>query len=729
MQCDITVVIPTYNVEMYILDALDSVVKQNFNGEIEVILIDDCSSDGTINTIQKFMEENTETNIKLLIQEKNMRQGTARNRGIKEATGKYIFFLDGDDFLDRDALQKMYNRAEERFCDFVVCDWVYYYQDKGLVYVNNDSFLINEFLIGEECEELYKAATFFTVNKLYNKDFLLRNNIRYGEGYIYEDFEFYVKVAQYAETVGIVHNPYYRVRVNEHSTTKTDTKSTVHIESYLRAVRSSLESFEPRAKHSYYHLYKHLISKTLYYARTRAPFGYKRTTLKKVLSILNSKKNDYAVPKNVIPLYHFYFRRKYVQKSKVNLILLVDWLQRKGKLAPLLKHARRLKQKIVNLPFYKKYKQKKRLNTIQSYFEKPVDDNTILFLGFDYRYVGNSKYLFDFLKEQDSDLKLYFVTKNKNVPDKYKLKPRSLKFYEVLARSKIVFIESWVPLDFKKRPETTWIQLWHGTPFKKLFFDSHEYYISKFNKNHKKNKQKDINKWNYVLADSNASVDKLTSAFAISEDRVLNYGYPRVQWIKDNKNNMELKDTIREKLGIPEGKKAILYVPTWRDYNYKESQQDFSYLLDLKLISEALQDEYVILNKQHSMEGTIERHKSIIYPSDELEVQELILISDLVISDYSSIIFDCMAIDIPFFLYINDFEKYTQARGVYEDMHEVLKSFYIDNQDQLIKKIKEVSLAYPVKQYTKAKESFSNIHKANSNKTIYEMILAITKEK
>jgi CDP-glycerol glycerophosphotransferase len=729
MQYDITVVIPTYNVQNYIKEALDSVVNQNFTGNVEILLIDDCSTDNTPHIIKEFIDLHPKSNMKLLFQDKNMRQGTARNRGIGEAQGKYIFFLDGDDFLDRNTLQMMFDKADIKECDFVLCDWSYYYEDKGLVYVNNDLFLMKDYLYGEECEDLYQAATFFTVNKLYSREFLLKHNLKYGEGYIYEDFEFYVKVAQSAEVIAIVPNPYYRVRVNEDSTTKTDTKSPVHIDSFLKAVKNSIKDFEPRAIYSYYYLYKHLILKTIYYSEKRAPFGYKRKTLKAVLEILNDKNTSYSVPNNIIAMNHFYFRRKYVQKGYVNLILLVNRLQRNGKLESLFKFAQKQKKKILNTNFYKKRKKKKFNKLLKSYYNKPISNKTVLFLGFDYKYIGNSKYFFDFLTEQEQKLKIYFVTKNKNVPKEYRIAPRSMKFYEVLAKAKLVFAESWVPLDFQKRPGTTWIQFWHGTPFKKVLFDSHEPHISKYNRNHKRQKQKDISKWDYVLADSDVGKEKLSSSFAFDQERILNYGYPRVQWLKDNKNNNNLKKEIRFKLNIPEDKKILLYVPTWRDYNFKKDKPNLSYLLDLPHLSESLQDEFVIINKQHSMgKNKKGNHPNIITPEGSIEVQELILISDLIISDFSSIIFDGMAIDIPFYLYINDFEAYEESRGVYPDMHEVLSNFYLENDSDLIEKIKTINEDYPLEKFQLVKGLYGNTHEINSNEKIYKKLKKILKE-
>ena len=713
MKYDLSVIIPIYNVERYIIETLTSISEQTFKGKIEVIVIDDCSTDGSVGLVQEFIKQNPQIEINFIQQEKNMRQGTARNLGISVAKGKYVFFLDGDDFLDPITFEKLFNKAEENECDFVICDWSYYYEDKGKVYVNIDSFMFKDLLVGKETELLFNAETYFTVNKLYNKEFLLSNNIRYGEGYIYEDFEFYIQVAQFANRIGVVQNPLYRVRVNEHSTTKTNTQSKLHVDSLVLAVENTLNRFKPKAELSYYNVYKYLMKKTLAYVDQRAPKRYRKGTLRKVIQLLNDKKMDYEIPKNVVPLYHFLFRRKYIQKSRVNLILFVWFLYKKGKLTSTLNFAKKVKWKIYNSKLAKKIINKRRREKINSFYQQPIKEKSILFLGFDYRYSGNSKYLFDYLKER-KDLDLRFVTVDPNVPEKYRVAPRSLKFYEKLATSNIVIGESWIPLAFEKREGSHWIQLWHGTPFKKLFFDSHEFYISNFNKSHKRNKQRDISKWDYLLADSTSGAEKLGLAFDYDKTSIMNYGYPRVQWLKDNVNNTELKSNIRKALNIPENKKILLYVPTWRDYNYKAKNLDLSYLLDVEYLERKLGEGYVIIYKEHSM-GSMRNtyNKNIIIPNNEIETQSLILISDVIISDYSSIIFDGLAIDIPFYLYITDFDKYANARGVYEDMHKNLSSFYVDNEDELSSSILNIEKQYPFNKYDEIK----GIYSMNKNET------------
>lgn len=722
---DISIIIPTYNVENLINEALNSIANQTFKGSIEIIVIDDCSTDGTIKMVEEFQRNFDAFSIKLLIQEKNMRQGTARNKGVNFANGKYIFFLDGDDFLNKKTLEHMFNKAEKENCDFVLCDWVFYYQNKGLVYTNNDLFLTNEILIGSDCERLLEANTYFTVNKLYKRSFLLENKIEYGEGYIYEDFEFYMEVAQKANKISIIHNPYYRVRVNPNSTTQSNRNTTLHIDSLILAITNTLKKFEPRNEHSYYHLYRYLIKKTMEYLHYRAPLGHKRKVLKKVLKLLNDKSVNYAIPSDIPPLFHFYFKRKYVQNFKIEKIIATDFLHRMKVLNfsfKLVSHSRNYFSKGVKL-IKRKVKNKFKLKSVftQSLAEKDM----ILFLGFDFKYVGNSKYLFDFIvKNNKENNRIYFVTSDKNVPEKYRIEPNSNRFYLLLKKSKVVIAESWIPLDFEKQRNQKWIQLWHGTPFKKMLFDSHETYISSFYPNHKRNKHADIIRWDFLLADSLIAKEKFASSFLLEEEKILPYGYPRVQWLRDNKNNLELLKKIKNDLGILPNQKVILYVPTWRDYNFKTPIADFSHILDLNKLSDSLGEDYIIINKGHSfINNLINSNKVINFPSN-MDVQPLILISDIIISDYSSIIFDAMAIDKPFYLYVNDFDKYINARGIYEDMSEKLSTFYVNEEVDLINKLVNIS-SYPHSAFNSLKDEYTSSFVSNSYDLIYQKIKLI----
>lgn len=728
----ISVIIPTFNAKDTIIDTLNSIRNQTFKGNIEVLCIDDCSRDETVEVIKKYTQE-SDLHIKILKQPANLRQGAARNRGMKEAQGEYIFFLDSDDLIDKNTFEALYQKANSTTdCDFVLCDWTYYYEDKGEVYVNNDLFLFNEWLIGKQCEKLFQAESYFTVNKLYKTSFLIENGITFGEGYIYEDLEFYIGTIQNANSIGIISNPFYKVRVSPNSTTKSNYNTSVHMDDYLTALSKTLQIFSPRHKESFYMVYKYLFARTLLYSEKRVPRKYKKKMIAESVKLINKRSTKYFVPKNIVLFNQLFFQKRLVQNNKIWTIMLVRKLQNKRKLDKYYHRYKKLTTFLSKVFLVEKLKESKlnkrrrirHINKLKlKYKQAPIKQNHVLFMGFDYRYIGNSKYLFDYLIKNNRELTINFVTENEAVPHINKIKPRSLEFWKALGEAKIVIVESWIPLAFQKKPDQVWIQLWHGTPYKKLFFDSHEKYISKYNRNHKRDKKRDIEKWDYLLADSYGAIDKFNTAFSIPNERVKCFGYPRVQWLKENGDNHSLKQTIKQKLNIPDEKKVIFYAPTWRDYNYKNDRPSFQYLLNLERFANALSDQYVFIVKLHNMERRGIHVENVIFPATTFETQELLLITDILISDYSSIVFDALPIDMKFYLFINDRERFTESRGSYNDLDTLFEPFTYDDEDKLLRQIIENADNTKHINYIQLKEKYSNSFSFNSNKKLTELIM------
>lgn len=106
----LSIIIPVYNTSKYLSECLDSIINQTLT-EIEIICVDDCSTDNSWEILSAY--EKKDSRIKIFRQEKNMRQGAARNRGLKEASGKYIWFIDSDDFINKEACQLLYDTAEK----------------------------------------------------------------------------------------------------------------------------------------------------------------------------------------------------------------------------------------------------------------------------------------------------------------------------------------------------------------------------------------------------------------------------------------------------------------------------------------------------------------------------------------------------------------------------------------------------------------------------------------
>jgi CDP-glycerol glycerophosphotransferase len=176
---------------------------------------------------------------------------------------------------------------------------------------------------------------------------------------------------------------------------------------------------------------------------------------------------------------------------------------------------------------------------------------------------------------------------------------------------------------------------------------------------------------------------------------MLETGYPRndiMHW--DNKD--EIAKEIREKLGIPKNKKTVLYAPTWRDDEYyTKGQYKFTLKLDLKLMKEQLGNDYVILLRTHyfiadSIDVTgLEDFAYNLSKYDD--ISELYLISDYLITDYSSVFFDYANLKRPMLFYTYDLEKYRDVlRGFYIDIEEELPGPLLFTTEEIIDAIKNM---------------------------------------
>ncbi len=335
---------------------------------------------------------------------------------------------------------------------------------------------------------------------------------------------------------------------------------------------------------------------------------------------------------------------------------------------------------------------------------KPAETEIILFMGFDNRYTGNSRYLFEELTENNtSKRQIFFATNDVRVQDVYRLEPDSEEFKAAFAKAKVVIFESWTPARYKKKKGTTWIQLWHGTPIKKMLFDSSEKTINLLKPHHKNRLYADIQKWDYLLADCPNAVSYFHTCFLIDSNRILPFGYPRVKYLIEN-NTADIKRSLRKSLDIPEEKKVVLYMPTWRDYNYGVDQTDFdlSYLVDLNKLQEQLGDEYFVVYKDHPYLSRPDLVNFKNYSS--VETQELLLLADCLLTDYSSVMFDAFAIDMPVLLYCNDFEKNEDARGVYPSIWESVSYYCCRDEKEIALRFNDYEIE---EHYEAVKSSYS----------------------
>ncbi len=187
----ISVIIPVYRVENYLYQCLASIAAQSYES-LEILCVDDCGGDGSLAIAEDFVRQ--DSRFKIIRQPRNLGVAEARNTGLERSTGKYVSFVDADDWLHPRMLEKMHDAIDAYHLDSVWIKWLYYLEDQErLVYDANHHY--NHFSEGFIDIEIRDLADYPTVtwNKLYNREFLVRNGLKYPKALLYEDNEFFFK--------------------------------------------------------------------------------------------------------------------------------------------------------------------------------------------------------------------------------------------------------------------------------------------------------------------------------------------------------------------------------------------------------------------------------------------------------------------------------------------------------------------------------------------------------
>lgn len=183
MEIKVSVVVPVYNAENYLQECLDSIVNQTLK-EIEIICVDDGSSDGSLNILREFAEQDTRIHV---IQQNNLYAGVARNNGLKHASGQYVMFLDADDFFEPNMLETLYKQSVKTNADVCVCDGRAYLNDKK-VFAYPLHYLENQLLPNKEVfsyTDIPEYILLFTSpapwNKIFRREFIVNNGIKFQD--------------------------------------------------------------------------------------------------------------------------------------------------------------------------------------------------------------------------------------------------------------------------------------------------------------------------------------------------------------------------------------------------------------------------------------------------------------------------------------------------------------------------------------------------------------------
>lgn len=220
----VSIIVPIYNVEQYIEDCLASIAAQTYSGNLECILVDDCGTDRSIDISKNFVN-NYKGNIEFTIlhHQRNRGLSAARNTGLEYSSGEYVYFLDSDDEITKDCIEKLAKPLESFRYDIVVGDFI-------VTGFNAENFpvslkLDNISLYGKDIMESYCKDEIYMMawNKLCNKNFLCKHNLYFKEGLIHEDELWSFEVNYEASSLAVVKSKSYVYKLRQNSITTNNT--------------------------------------------------------------------------------------------------------------------------------------------------------------------------------------------------------------------------------------------------------------------------------------------------------------------------------------------------------------------------------------------------------------------------------------------------------------------------------------------------------------------------
>lgn len=192
----VSIIVPVYNVEKYLEKCLDSLVNQTLK-DVEIIIVNDGSPDNSQKIIDKYAKK---YNFIKACNKKNGGLSSARNYGLKYATGEYIAFVDADDYVDLDMFCKMYNKAISEDLDIVVCDTIN-------VYENSTSYRISNLEYSDDIVKNYIISPPMACIRLYKKEIF--NHVLFEENILYEDLNLNPSLVNITKKVGFINEGFY----------------------------------------------------------------------------------------------------------------------------------------------------------------------------------------------------------------------------------------------------------------------------------------------------------------------------------------------------------------------------------------------------------------------------------------------------------------------------------------------------------------------------------------
>lgn len=302
-------------------------------------------------------------------------------------------------------------------------------------------------------------------------------------------------------------------------------------------------------------------------------------------------------------------------------------------------------------------------------------------------YSDNPKAIVDELLLQDRDYIFIFISEGHELISARAncrfVKPGTLASIYHLATAKVWIDNCRKSFYTRKRDGQLYMQTWHGCALKRIEADA----VGSLSRRYINSAMNDARMCDLIISDSAYMTNIYKNSFWY-DGEIITCGLPRADILINN--SFVNQDAIRKSLNIPEKKRVITYAPTFRG-NLSLNPYDIDYSRLQSALAEKFGGDWIVMLRLHpniarKSQEIIEQHPGVIDASSHHDPQDILLISDALITDYSSIMFDFMLTGRPAFLYANDIEEYTADRNFYFDLKEIPYSLATSN-DELFENV------------------------------------------